>query len=415
MQSEIRKKGKAIAWLLTLVYFASYTTRINFAVMMVKICSEMQTDKTALAGIVTALTVTYGAGQIISGLMGDKIKPQWMLTFGLGLAGVTNLIMAFCSSIPLMTVVWGINGFAQAMLWPPIVRLMSTYLNDVEYGYSAVRVSWGSSFSTILLYLVCPLLLYVISWRTVMILCAIIGIGVMVFWTAVNPKLLNEPLAGEKKADTSAIQPQKNMPIPRFVYLPVVLIILGIVLQGILRDGVTNWMPFYLQETFHIAEENAIICTVILALFSVVSFWVFDFLHRRLFKNEVFCAAVIFAGAAVSAALLYLSNLVSASVAISMILMALIVAFMHGINLMLITVVPKRFVKSGKVATFSGLLNAFTYVGASLSTYGFAILSERFGWNVTILLWIAVSAAGLIVCLAATPLWKRFRHDYADV
>ena len=94
--------------------------------------------------------------------------------------------------------------------------------------------------------------------------------------------------------------------------------------------------------------------------------------------------------------------------------MAVIVACMHGINLMLITVVPKRFVKSGKVATYSGLLNACTYVGASISTYGFAALAESFGWNFTILTWVMVSVAGILVCLAAVPLWKKFRKEYAD-
>ena len=155
--------------------------------------------------------------------------------------------------------------------------------------------------------------------------------------------------------------------------------------------------------------------SVILALFSIVSFWAFDLLHRKVFRNEVFCSAVIFAGSAVCAGALYVANLTSASVAISMILMALIVACMHGINVMLLSVVPKRFLRSGKVSTFSGLLNAFTYVGASLSTYGIAVLSDLYGWNVTILLWLAVTVIGIAVCLAATPLWKKFRSEYADL
>ena len=414
--SKISNRVRAIAWLCTLVYFASYTTRINFAVMMVKICSEMQIEKTALAVVVTALTISYGAGQIISGMMGDKIKPQRMICFGLSLACAANIAMTLFSSIPYMTVVWAVNGFAHAMLWPPIVRLLTTYLNDYEYSFSVVRVSWGSSFSTIMLYLVCPVLLFVFNWRLIMLLCSALGIGVVVLWSIFIPRLTaDKPMGDAIPAKTlQGAQKGTKVPLPRAVYIPIVLIILGIVMQGILRDGVTNWMPFYLQETFHIAEENAIICTVILALFSVVSFWVFDALHRKLFRNEVFCSAVIFAAAAVSAGLLYLSNILSASVAISMVLMAFIVAFMHGINLMLISVVPKRFLRSGKVATFSGLLNAFTYVGASISTYGFAVLSDRFGWNVTILLWLAVTVVGLLLCLFASPLWRKFCRQYAD-
>ena len=414
MKLQIRKRARVIAWMCTLVYFASYLMRINFSVMMVKICSDMQVAKTDLAVVVTGLTIAYGVGQIISGMMGDKIKPQLLLSIGLSLAATCNIAMFFCHNTTVMTAVWCVNGFAHSMLWPPIVRLMSTYLTDEEYGYSAVRVSWGSSFATILLYLVCPLLLYVLHWRVIMLLCAVAGLGIMVAWTLINPRILTEPMVSSRNSGKKTESVGQSQPLPRFVYLPVALIMLGIILQGILRDGVTDWMPSYLLETFGLPEESAIIATVVLALFSVVSFALFDLLHRKLFKNEVFCSAVIFAGAAVCAALLYLLNILSASVAISMLLMAMIVACMHGINLMLITVVPKRFVKSGKVSTYSGILNACTYVGASISIYGFAALAERFGWNFTILTWVIVSVAGLAVCLIATPLWKKFRREYAD-
>jgi OPA family glycerol-3-phosphate transporter-like MFS transporter len=97
-----------------------------------------------------------------------------------------------------------------------------------------------------------------------------------------------------------------------------------------------------------------------------------------------------------------------------MLLMGVIVACMHGINLMLITVVPKRFVKTGKVSTVSGILNACTYVGASASTYGFAVLAERFGWDFTLLSWLLISAAGAAVCGVCAPIWKRFRREYVD-
>ena len=81
---------------------------------------------------------------------------------------------------------------------------------------------------------------------------------------------------------------------------------------------------------------------------------------------------------------------------------------------MLITVVPKRFLKSGKVSTYSGLLNACTYIGASVSNYGFAVLAESYGWSFTILSWVAISVCGLAICFAAVPLWRRFTKSYAE-
>ena len=417
MENMIRPRARAIAWSCTLVYFASYLMRINFAVMMVKICSDLQVEKTNLAIIVTALTISYGAGQVISGMMGDKIKPQLLLTVGLALAAACNISMFFCATIPAMTVVWAINGFAHSMLWPPIVRLMSTYLTDNEYGYSAVRVSWGSSFATIFLYLFCPLMLYVLHWRVIMLLCAAGGLAIMTFWILVHPRLFTEPVINSRNtSDKNSDTPVQKQPLPSFVYVPIVLIMLGIVLQGMLRDGVQNWMPNILSETFPdiVTQEGSIALTVVLAIFSVISFSVFDKLHRAIFKNEVFCAAMIFILSSVSALTLYVVGLFTSNIIVSVLFMGLIVASMHGINLMLITVVPKRFVKSGKVSTYSGLLNACTYIGAALSTYGFAAIAESFGWSFTMLSWVVISVCGLAVCLIATPLWKKFRREYAD-
>jgi OPA family glycerol-3-phosphate transporter-like MFS transporter len=314
--------------------------------------------------------------------------------------------MFFSQSIPVMCVVWGVNGFAHALLWPPIVRMMSHYLSDAEYGYAAVRVSWGSSVATIVLYLVCPLLLYVTSWRNIMLGCAIFGVAVTVFWTLINARLLGE---GHTASDGSpSPTPRAGIPVPKYVYLPIVLIMIGIVLQGMLRDGVTNWMPSYLLETFALPEENAIIATVILAVFSMISFYVFDLLHRKLLRNEVTCAAAIFVLAVVAALVLYPINASLSAPLPSMLLMAIIVAAMHGINLMLITVVPKRFAKSGRVSTFSGLLNSFTYIGAAIATYGIAGITEKYSWSVIMSLFLGVSLLGIIFTLIALPKWKRF-------
>ena len=53
MSSKINSKCKRAAWLCTFVYFASYITRINFAVMAVKICNDLGVEKTELSlGIV---------------------------------------------------------------------------------------------------------------------------------------------------------------------------------------------------------------------------------------------------------------------------------------------------------------------------------------------------------------------------
>ena len=53
--------ARQLTWLLTLTYFASYVTRINFAAIIQEIVTETGFAKSALSIIPTALFITYGA------------------------------------------------------------------------------------------------------------------------------------------------------------------------------------------------------------------------------------------------------------------------------------------------------------------------------------------------------------------
>ena len=86
---------------------------------------------------------------------------------------------------------------------------------------------------------------------------------------------------------------------------------------------------------------------------------------------------------------------------LSVLLLALTSACSHAVNFLLICLVPKRFEKYGRFSLVTGLINSCTYVGAALSTYGFAAVSENYGWNVTLCLWGVIALLGLICCFAA--------------
>ena len=413
MKTVLSPRTRKIAYFLALVYFTSYCMRVNLAVMLVKICSDMQVEKSALAIVITGLTVAYGTGQVISGFLGDRVKPQYIIPAGLFLAVVCNVGIFFTSTIPAMTIIWSVNGFAHALLWPPIVRLMSTHLSVEDYSFAAVRVNQGSSIATISLYLFCPLLLGFMEWRTIMLLCAAWGAVMIVLWFALYPRVFTKECVPTQKDEAPASE-QKALPIPLYIFGAISLIMPGIMLQGMLRDGVTNWMPSFLLETFGLSEENSIVSTVILAIFTMISYSAFSALQKRFFKNEVTCASAIFAGSAIVCGLLFVVNTFAPAVALvpSLILMALTVAAMHGVNLMLIAIVPRRFVVFGKVSTYSGILNACTYVGAALSTYGFAALAETFDWNFTILTWVAISFVGAVVCFFGARIWQRHLEEH---
>lgn len=396
--------GKPLAWVLTLVYFASYVTRINFAAIIQEVVTETGFQKSELSVILVSTWVAYGIGQVVSGILGDRIKPQDLMLYGLVSTTTINFLFPICSSsVLLMAICWGFNGFAQAMLWPPIVKiLVATANNEEMYGYSMIRISWGSSFGTVIVYLSAPFIIHFFGWRGVFIFCGSVGLAATVLWSILRTRVDLD------KSETSA-EPNRTstaFKFPKAAVIPAIFIVLGVICQGMLRDGVTSWMPTYLAEVFDLGNSVSIFCTVALAVFSIICFYIVGAIYKKRFKNEVACGGAVFATAAVSAALLFAFFDGGAVVAIFS--MAMITGCMHGVNLMLITHVPKRFKRYGNISTVSGALNACTYIGSAISTYGIALLSEIIGWRNTVGVWFIIALAGTVNCLIAAHYWKRF-------
>ena len=130
------KKTYSKFWIIavcSLVYFTSYFARKDFAAAMAGMLSEAVIDKPTAGLIGTVLFAFSGVGQLISGYLGDKIKPTILIISGLGTTAVCNLLMPLVPYSWLMIPVWALNGLAQAMMWPPIVKILSAALRDIDY------------------------------------------------------------------------------------------------------------------------------------------------------------------------------------------------------------------------------------------------------------------------------------------
>lgn len=402
-----------LAWVCTFIYFMSYMTRLNYAAVIPEISSDTGIAKNLLAFPVTGLFITYGIGQLISGWLGDRIQPKWLMFFGLGLSTCMNLLLPLNQNVVYMTVVWCINGFGQALMWPPMVKVLSGYLSSENYVKAAFTVILGSTSGTIGVYLVAAACTYFLTWQSLFYICSAFGLlGMVICVTGITkverfadkygeavdgPVLLN----GEKVE-----APKATVKITSAIAIMIAVIMLAIVLQGSLRDGVTTWMPTYIKETFNLGSGSAILSGVILPLFTLVCVATVKAIFPRFIKNELTFAGIIFATGAVAAVIL--SIFPTTTPVISIGCSALLVACMHGVNQMLICLVPGHFKKTGKISTISGLLNFATYVGAALSTYVFASLADGDNWRPVIILWVFIAAAGSLICFGLVKAWKRF-------
>lgn len=423
------KEMRFLCFLCCLAYFMSYLTRLNYAACMVELQQVLGIGK-SIAGLpVTMCFLSYGAGQLVCGFLGDRLNPKGMIFAGLAGSAVCNLLVAACPRMEVIIPVWCVNGFFQSMLWPPMVRIMAEMLSDKWYRQSCVLVSMASALATIAIYVLAPVCIQVSGWEGVFILPGAMGVMAAFFWI-VNTRRLG--MAGERQVSPeAAVSPKATVKtetavlreaatgseavtvsttfLQLFTEAPLLLILLAIILQGTLRDGMTTWMPVYMNEVFGMSSAKSILSAAALPVFGVVSTLLASMLLSRL-KSEVFTAALLFGvGMAASVFLLPFYN---GYPAVCILMMTLITGCMHGVNLMLISRVPGHFTGFGKVSTVSGILNAATYIGSSLSTYGFGAVADSAGWRTVILLWAGIALLGAVLMLLAKRRWGQFCGKY---
>lgn len=386
-----------LALLFSVTYMVSYITRINYGAIISEMESATHFSRSLLSMALTGSFITYGAGQIISGFCGDRFSPKKLISGGLTVTVLMNLLIPVCQNPGQMLAAWCVNGFAQSFLWPPLVRLMTLLLTEKDYQQTVAKVSWGSSFGTIAVYLLSPLLIACLGWKSVFIFSALCGIVMIVLWNRYCRDV--KPLP-EKQAHCSEKRDGKPL-----LNLLMTGIMAAIILQGMLRDGVTTWMPSYISETYRMSNIASILTGVILPLFGILCIQAATKLYMKKFTNPMLCAGVFFAAGALSALALFC--ITGHSAALSVLFSAILTGCMHGVNLILICMIPPFFLDRGNVSAVSGILNSCTYIGSAVSTYGIAVMSELLGWRYTLLLWLLIAVLGTAICLICVKPWRK--------
>lgn len=369
-----RQSVRSLTMLLTAVYFVSYLTRVNYGAVVSEIVAVEGIRKSAASLALTGSAVTYGAGQLFSGCLGDRIEPRRMVCCGLCITILANLSIPMCHTVAPMAVVWTVNGFAQSLMWPPLVRLMSSLLSAEDYQRTCVQVSGGSAAGTAAVYLAAPLLIQLSGWRSVFIVSAAAAGLMLLVWLRRCPRL---------PAEDGHDFPGNSCPRQAFRFSGLLAVIMVcILLEGMLREGITAWMPSFISESFHLSSSISILTGVILPLFSILIYNVTGVIYEKAISNVPRLSALIFLAG--GGAALLLARFMTASAPLSILLSAVIVGSMHGISLLMTCMVPPVFACHGRVSFISGLLNAATYVGSAISNYGIAVFAEGFGWSRTV-------------------------------
>ena len=183
-----------------LAYFTSYIGRLNFSSSMTAMIEEQVLAESQAGFISMVYFFAYGIGQMCNGLLGDRFHPGRMIFIGLAAAAVANLIMGFVDSFFLMALVWGINGYVQSMIWPPIIRIFAEMLQELQKVRYCIHIVSSQVAGTLGAYLLAAAVMWLAGWKAVFGTAALcLGVMAAVWFPVLAVLSVTARAAGRKK------------------------------------------------------------------------------------------------------------------------------------------------------------------------------------------------------------------------
>lgn len=407
---KILKRLFIIGWI---VYFTSYIGRLNYAASMIQIGQIEGYTSSQLGTVVTALFISYGIGQLISGILGDRYSPRLLVLTGVLGCSLCNLFVYFSTSYLQIVASWFLNGFALSLIWSPMLKLFSRHMPKDYLRQCCFNIQTSVALGTFFTYLFCSFMVALFNWRIIFLCSTILLVIVGILWQIIIKQIethamtcsAEEVITTEEVAATalSVTPPSKGI----LLTSGLVIILVAIFVMGFLKDGIMTWVPQYITDTFGTNAYFSIFLSAFLPLINLTGIYAGKFLNDKNGNDDLKTTIIFYIVSAISLILLVLFGEVN--ILLSVVLFASVTSCMLGINTILISVLPTYFAKYNKISTISGLTNSITYLGSSVCGYGLGSLAENFGWTTTIVLLSFTAVLGIIACIAAKPLWTKFK------
>lgn len=345
--------------------------------------------------------ITYAVGQLINGILGDKIKAKYMISMGLALAGVCNVVFALFARLPFAAyAAYGMTGFFLAMIYGPMTKVVA---ENVEPKYVA-RCSLGYNFSSFFGSPLAGLLAFFFAWNTafhvssiaLIVMGAVCLLGFIWFEKkgVVQYHKFDKPKNQQGFATTVKVLIQHR--IIRFTLVSII--------TGVIRITVIYWLTTYISEHLGFtADRAAAIYTVATLAISAAAF-VSVFVYERLGQNMDLTMLLSFIVAAASFLLVFFLH----QPVLNIIFMVLGVFASNCSASMLWSCYCPKLRDTGMVSGATGFLDFVNYIVAAIASKLFAGAATAIGWGPLILIWFGLMAAGIVVSL---PFGKRNREQ----
>lgn len=393
--SEQFKKFKKYAWLMLLsfgfTYLFFYNGRQNINLVMPLMKEDFASDLGTIGVVSSALFWCYAFGQLVSGRLGSYFGYKKLMIFGVAASAVLNVAISFQQSLVVIAILWGLNGFCQAMVWSNGVGVINKWWPKEKRGFASGLATAFSGVAQAVTYLTvnwCLILNPEWGWRAGFrypIIPMVLILIVFILFFKEKPEDVGIPAFEEKnkQLDASDSEMEAKIASNGFFYPykllfsepKVIIFCLISAIAGIGRYGLLTWIPTYFTESLGLTLKDNTFTYIVLPLGQACAMFVFPFITDKVFKGKrepMLALAAIVAFLGMICFPFFKTQLP-----------ATIMLFVVGVFSMVTGVIWAIAGDMGGRAlssTVVGVLDWAVYMGAAIQASVFGFVKESLGW-----------------------------------
>ena len=394
--SSAAKRAIMLGGMCSLSYLAVYVARNVLGAVTPQLIESGVFTTEFIGQLSSVYFITYAVGQLVNGVIGDRIKSKYMISFGLILSGLLSvLIPVFSKSSTTVYPIYGATGFFLSMIYAPMTKVVAENTEPVY----ATRCSLGFSFASLFGSPLAGVLAAVLVWQGVFLgssaTLVIMGCICLITFSIFEKRGIIEYGKIKRQKGTGSIRVLIENRIIKFTLISVI--------TGVVRTTVVFWLPTYIsQHLGYSTEQSALIYTAATLVISFTTF-VAVFLYERLRRNMDLTILIAF----VSAAACFMSVYLFKHPVFNIVFMILAIMSSNTASTMLWSRYCPGLRDTGMVSSATGFLDFMSYMAASISSTLFANAVSDIGWGNLILVWFGLMLIGVLV---AIPHRKRVKN-----
>jgi len=394
-----------VSWV---TYASYYLGRVNFSTAIPGLRNSLGLSSQDVGVLSTGFFLSYAAGQLISGHLGDRTSPRRLVFFGMLLSSVMNLVFGSISIWGLMFVTWIFNGLLQSTGWAPVMKVLANWHTPKQRRKVAgvYATSWvaGNMFT----WMLSGWLVSSLHWRAAFWIPGLVMGAMAIIWyttirdTPEQAQISSASLVTEVELDTpSQKDTRSNMWQAFLSFWPLAM---AAVFGGFLLFALIVWMPTYFVDALGLNIGTATNIASLLPLAGTLGTLAIGWLASNYLANKEIAAAVlIFIGIG---ALLLLFPLASSSILASAVVLSLVGSVLYGADTIITTILPMVLSEQKETASVAGLIDFTFNIGASLAGAVVGGIVDRYSWP-QVFYTLAVAAILTSLSFVIFAWWQR--------